>query len=89
MGIEQIRAFFKEPFEPFNQDVDVYGDFELEVSDDWAFSRGNYTLALTLKNGGPGTHFDGKWLDILKKQDDGSWKLYIDCVNDNAPPKVE
>ena len=66
-----------------------YGGRGIKVSDEWALSRGNYTLSLTPKDGGPRTHFDGKWLDILKKQPDGFWKVYIDCVNDNAPPKVE
>lgn len=89
MGKEQIRAYFEEPFKQFNWDTDVYGEIEIMVSGEWAFSRGNYTLALKPKDGGPGTHFDGKWLDILKKQADGFWKVYIDCVNDNAPPKVE
>ena len=88
-GKEQIRAHFKAPFEQFNYDTDVYGDSEVQVSGDLAFYRGNYTLALTPKDGGPTTHFDGKWLDILKKQADGSWMVYIDSVSDNAPPKVE
>jgi ketosteroid isomerase-like protein len=54
-----------------------------------AFSRGTYTLSLTPKEGGPTTHIDGKWLDILKRQTDGSWKIYIDMVNYNGPPVVE
>ena len=88
-GIEQVRAHFKVPFEQFNYGTDVYGDSEVQVSGDLAFYRGNYTLALTPKDGGPTTHFDGKWLDILKRQADGSWMVYIDSVSDNAPPKVE
>ena len=88
-GKDQMRAYFKELFEQFNLDTDVYGDFEVEVANDWAFTRGNYILSLTPKDGGPSTHLDGKWLDILKKQTDGSWKVYIDHVSDNVPPKVE
>jgi uncharacterized protein (TIGR02246 family) len=88
-GKEQIRAHFKIPFEQFNIDIAVYGEGEVQVSDDLAFSRGNYTLALIPKDGGPTTKFDGKWLDILKKEADGSWKVYIDSVSYNAPPKVE
>ena len=88
-GKDQMRAYFKEMFEQFDLDTDVYGDFEVEVANDWAFSRGNYILSLTPKGGGPSTHLDGKWLDILKKQPDGSWKVYIDHVSDNVPPRVE
>ena len=88
-GIEQVRAHFKIPFEQFTYDCGVYGDSDVQVSGDLAFYRGNYRMALTPKEGGPRTNFDGKWLDILKKQADGSWKIYIDSVSDNAPPKVE
>jgi uncharacterized protein (TIGR02246 family) len=88
-GKENIRAYFKPAFELFNINCALYGETEIQVSDDWAFSRGTYTLSLTPKEEGPTTYIDGKWLDILKRQPDGSWKIYIDCLNYNAPPKVE
>ena len=88
-GIEHVRAHFKVPFEQFTYECGVYGDSDMQISGDLAFYRGNYTLALTPRDGGPTTQFDGKWVDILKKQPDGSWKVYIDSVSDNAPPKVE
>jgi len=88
-GKEQVRAHFKISFEQFNINVAIYGETEVQVSDDLAFSRGTYTLSLTPKEEGPTTYIDGKWLDILKRQADGSWKIYIDCINYNAPPKVE
>jgi len=87
-GKENIRAYFKVPFEQFNINAVIYGETEVQVFDDFAFSRGTYTLSLTPKEGGPTTYIDGKWLDILKRQADGSWKIYIDCLNYNAPPKV-
>ena len=89
VGKENIRAHFKPQFDQFNINVAIYGETEVRVSDDFAFSRGTYTLSVTPKEGGPTTYIDGKWLDILKRQADGSWKIYIDCVNYNAPPKVE
>jgi uncharacterized protein (TIGR02246 family) len=89
IGKENIRKFFEVPFEQFSTNVAVYGDTEIQISGDMAFARGTYTLSLTPKEGGPKTTFDGKWLDILKRQTDGSWKIYIDMVNYNAPPVVE
>jgi len=88
-GKEQIREFFKTSFEQFNANVAIYGETEVQVADDLAFSRGTYTLSLAPKEEGPTIYIDGKWLDILKRQTDGSWKIYIDCVNYNAPPTVE
>lgn len=89
IGKENIRKYFEIPFELFSTNVSIYGDTEIQVNNDMAFGRGTYTLSLTPKDGGPTTTIDGKWIDILKRQADGSWKIYIDMVNYNAPPKVE
>jgi uncharacterized protein (TIGR02246 family) len=89
IGQEQIRASYQPLFEGFSIQVDIYGETEIEVSGDLAFSRGTGTLTLTPKGDGPTTFTDAKWLDILKRQADGSWKVYCDCVTNNAPPKVE
>ena len=88
-GKEDIRAFFKVLYDQFNLNIVIYGDTEIQVSKDMAFGRGTATLSLTPKEGGPTTHFDVKWLDILKRQTDGSWKIYRDMINYNGPPKVE
>jgi ketosteroid isomerase-like protein len=88
IGHEQIGGSYKVFFETFNLKTAIYGETEVEVSGDLAFSRGTYTLSFTPKEEGPTTHIDGKWLDILKRQADGSWKIYRDCVTNNAPPKV-
>ncbi|MCK5208631.1 MAG: DUF4440 domain-containing protein [Cyclobacteriaceae bacterium] len=89
IGKENIRNFFVPSFELFNVKVAVYGDIEIQISGDMAFSRGTYKLSLTPKEGGPTTHIDGKWLDINKRQTDGSWKIYIDMINYNGPPVIE
>lgn len=88
-GKENIRKFFEGSFKLFNINIAIYGDTEIQVAKDIAFSRGTYTLSLAPKEEGPTIHIDGKWLDILKRQADGSWKIYIDMVNNNVPPTVE
>ena len=88
-GKENIRDFFKVLYDQFNLKIVIYGDTEIQISKDMAFGRGTATLSLTPKEGGPTTHLDAKWLDILKRQADGSWKIYIDMVNFNKPPVVE
>jgi len=89
MGKENIQAFFAPQFELFNINVAIYGDTEVQVFGDLSYSRGTYTLSITPKQGGPTTTLDGKWLDVEKRQEDGSWKIYIDMVNFNKPPIVE
>ena len=89
IGKENITKLFEPSFELFSVNVVIYGNTEIQISGDMAFSRGTYTLSLTPKEGGATTTFDGKWLDIDKRQTDGSWKIYIDMVNYNGPPVVE
>ena len=60
---------------------------EAAAAGDWAYAKGTYLQTITPRAGGPTTKVDGKWLDILKRQPDGSWKLYLDCFNSNVPPK--
>lgn len=48
---------------------------EIVVADDWAFSRGNFTVNNAL---------EGKFLTIFRRQDDGSWRIYRDAFNFNS-----
>jgi ketosteroid isomerase-like protein len=89
IGKENIRKSFEIPFAVFNIKFSHGSDTELQVANDIAFIRGTYTMSLTPKEGGPTTNFDGKALSINKKQADGSWKIYINIFNNNAPPTVE
>ena len=58
---------------------------EAAAAGDWGYAKGTYLQTITPRAGGPTTKVDGKWLDILKRQPDGSWKLYLDCFNSNVP----
>ena len=60
-----------------NQDVQVAGDL--------ALSRGLFRVDATLKDGGMPLVMDGKYMSVLQRQPDGSWKLYRDIFNSNAP----
>ncbi len=58
---------------------------EVGGSGDWAYCWGTFTQNFTSKAGGEPEHFDGKFMSILKRQTDGSWKLYRDAFNSNVP----
>lgn len=55
---------------------------DFEVAGDWAFSRGEYNFIIQPE--GKDVMMEGKFLTILKRQDDGSFKIYRDCFNMNA-----
>ncbi len=55
---------------------------------DLAFATGSYTLAATPKQAGakPMPTENGKYLEVMKKQADGSWRIIYDMWNANTPP---
>ena len=88
IGKEQIRGRNKGVLDQFTFNMGITNE-EVEVAGDWAFARGTYTAILTPKAGGETIDIDGKYLTILKRQVDGSWKIFRDCFNSNVPQKQE
>jgi uncharacterized protein (TIGR02246 family) len=82
----QVPAAFKSRVDA-NDVKMMINPLEITVAGPWAYSRGLYTQDLTNKTSGVVTHVDGKFLTILRKQADGTWKIYRDCFNSNVPPK--
>ena len=60
----------------------------VEGRGDLAYGVGTYRLTLTPKKAGakPLPTEEGKYIEVLKKQADGSWKIIYDIWNTNAPP---
>ncbi|MEJ2358294.1 MAG: nuclear transport factor 2 family protein [Deinococcales bacterium] len=58
---------------------------EITVLGDYAYSRGLYTVDVSGSDGNALAHVDGKFMTILRRQDDGSWKIYRDIFNSNVP----
>ena len=85
-GKERIRAHLEIPFEQFDQDIAMHGEPEVQVYDDIAFFSGAFTVSRTPRAGGATTLIDGKWMDILKRQADGTWKIHHNCVILDTPP---
>jgi ketosteroid isomerase-like protein len=53
-----------------------------------ATAIGTYKMTLTPKKAGakPLPTDEGKYIEVLKRQADGSWKIAYDIWNPNAPP---
>jgi uncharacterized protein (TIGR02246 family) len=59
---------------------------ETQVMGDWAYDRGSYRLTVTPKAaGGTPVTDEGKYLVLLQKQTDGSWKLARGSSNSDLP----
>jgi len=84
IGKEQIRTGMKPAFDQFILKMVITNE-ELRVSGDLGFARGTYTESMAPKAGGETEKYDGKYLTILERQADGSWKVARDCFNSNVP----
>lgn len=54
---------------------------EIEVAGDWAYSLGVFDTDRV--EDGKDVRYEGKFMTILKRQADGSWKIYRDIMNFN------
>ena len=61
--------------------MNIYPE-EITIAGPWAYSRGTYESERIVE--GKTARVEGKFLTILKKQSDGSWKIYRDCFNSNT-----
>jgi len=80
-GRESIRKWFT-AFPPVsNFRVDVV---EIDGHGDVAYTRGNYSLTISPPGAAPVSD-KGKYVEIWRKQADGSWKIKADMFNSDNP----
>ena len=60
---------------------------QVRILGDWAYTHGAIKFGLTDKESGEPQRYSGKFLCILEKQVDGSWKIAIDCHNYDTPAR--
>ncbi len=82
IGKDAIRARNKGVLDRFVFNMTITND-EVGVGGDWAFARGTYAATLSPKAGGAAVSIDGKYMTILARQPDGSWKIHRDMFNSN------
>ena len=83
-GRDAIENYNKTFFEMFTVTVNI-SPVETKVFGDRALDRGTYTMQLTPKAGGSPMMDEGKYLVLLQRQADGSWKLTHDIDNTSMP----
>lgn len=84
-GKDNIRTRNEAVLDKFNFDIGITNQ-EVETAGDWAYSRGTYKARLVPKEGGRPVSIDGKYMTILARQADGSWKIHRDMFNSNTAP---
>ncbi len=88
IGKDQIRVGTAGYLDQFTYDLDGT-TAEVEVAGGWAFTRGTYTITVTPKEEGQPVFIDGKFINILERQPDGSWKMHRSIFKSNVAPGGE
>ena len=84
-GREAIGKFWDGLLGAYRVQITVTAD-QIEGYGDLAYARGHYSMDLTPKKGGAVAHEDGKFLEILRRQPDGSWRYAVDMFSSDQPP---
>lgn len=84
-GTATIRELFRQEFETFDTKI-AFTTQELEVEGDLAYRRGTYVWRGTERGSGRVLETTNKFLEIWKRQSDGSWRIAIDTWNAAGPP---
>jgi len=87
VGSKAIRDYYEEWFEKESLDVKLTSN-EIRVSGDWAFAWGSYEAKVTSISDGASRTDLGKWLNVFKRGDDGSWRFYRNIWNSDLPISV-
>ena len=83
-GRTAVEAYYQSIFDQYLTGLESRYD-EVEVSGTLAYGRGFATVTLTPRAGGTSLTTTAKYLNILKKQPDGTWKTTHDIWNGNEP----
>ncbi|MGD0166128.1 MAG: nuclear transport factor 2 family protein [Gaiellaceae bacterium] len=83
---DDLRAWLREFLEEWAIEWLAFRHNETEVAGDLAFHRYSYSWRVTRKTGGELTVAHGKGLHILRRDEDGSWKIARKVWNARPTP---
>ena len=84
-GRDAVQKFWAGFTDAYQLRIDVSAD-EIEGRGDLAYARGRYTLDATPKGkGGAPDRDQGKYLEILRRQPDGTWRYAVDMYSSDLP----
>jgi uncharacterized protein (TIGR02246 family) len=85
-GSEGIRRFWAGLLDAYTATFELETD-EIDGRGDLAYVVGRYRLTGRPKGKAPALEDQGKYLEVLKRQPDGSWKYAVDMYNSDRPMK--
>jgi len=82
-GNQAIQAFYEGQFGQAKAELTVTGE-ETVIFGDWGFDRGKFALTLTMTDGSV-VEDQGKYVVLLARQPDASWKVARLIFNSDLP----
>jgi uncharacterized protein (TIGR02246 family) len=84
-GSETIRELFRQEFERFDTRI-AFTTQEIEIEGDMAYRRGRYVWRGTPRGSGQTIETTNKFLEIWRRQPDGTWRIAVDMWNPAESP---
>lgn len=88
VGKQAIRNWYANHYEHFTVDLQ-HEPLETDVFGDIIIHRGNALFSMTPRAGGESMSAYNKYLFVIKKQPDGSLKIWRAIFNSNVPPGAQ
>jgi uncharacterized protein (TIGR02246 family) len=86
-GQTAIRAFWAGFLNTYTVKFEITSD-TIDGRGDLAYATGHFRFTAVPKTpSSPGVADEGKFLEILKKQSDGTWKYVVDMYSSNLAPQ--
>jgi ketosteroid isomerase-like protein len=82
-GKEAIRQWIQKSLDEYTVKVTSFVPGSMSVANGWATNRFTMSGERIPKRGGQPVKFNYKYLDVLQKQTDGSWKFVYRMWNNN------
>ena len=84
-GTEGYSAMLDGVFSTDTFEIEVQDAGTVDVSGDWAYARYDYVIHRTPVGSEEAVGSERKYLDVLRRQADGSWRVYKHIWNYNTP----
>lgn len=75
IGQDSIQKWMKNNLDTYSFQVTGFTQDEIRIGNGWAFMRVTITGTKKLKSGGKSVTTTNKYLDVLQRQTDGTWKF--------------
>ncbi len=85
-GIPAFRKWIDGMLQRVDWDWKLRSD-EVVVANDWAFDRGTYEAVIRPKSSTDVQEDEGKYLWVLRREDDGAWRIAVAIWNSSRPQR--